>query len=542
MQSSRKFLFVFKVLLILFLIYAGVYIYRSSFVVEGERYFVLNDDAMISMRYAHNLARGEGLVWNPGERVEGFSNPLWTLYMALWHLLPIPASKMSLPIQITGMLLLAANLVFVRKIALQVTKSEWIALSAVFLTAFYGPLNNWGLLGMEVSALVLILSIALWQTLRASASGEFNRRPYILLGLSTFIRIDMALPYLALLLLNLYFDRTHRRKHLSFGFGMLTASLGLQSILRFIYFADWLPNTYYLKLTGMPLLVRLGNGLTALLSLIWNSGWLLALLPFSILLFRRDRATITLALIFLGQAAYSIYVGGDAWEHKGGANRYISLAMPAFFILLTYAAHSILEKLSSLTDRKWLSAQALRHGLLIAFVLLTLLQVNSTLSSKLSITCCPPRVSQVTSSGFRSNIDFTVANEDYVRIALALKQIATPNASIAVVAAGAIPYFTDLPTIDLLGKSDAYVARLDSHLPQAPLAQLTSFRPGHSKWDYSYSLGELQPDIVVQLWEDADQAQAFLHEYKVVEVNGWTFTVKDDSPNILWENATLVEQ
>ncbi len=65
MQSSRKFLFVFKVLLVLFLIYAGVYIYRSSFVIEGERYFVLNDDAMVSMRYAHNLARGKGLVQLP---------------------------------------------------------------------------------------------------------------------------------------------------------------------------------------------------------------------------------------------------------------------------------------------------------------------------------------------------------------------------------------------------------------------------------------------------------------------------------------------
>ena len=36
----------------------------------------VTDDAWISVRYAENLARGEGPVWNPGgERVEGYSNP-----------------------------------------------------------------------------------------------------------------------------------------------------------------------------------------------------------------------------------------------------------------------------------------------------------------------------------------------------------------------------------------------------------------------------------------------------------------------------------
>ena len=36
------------------------------------------DDAYISFRYAQNAIRGYGLVFNPGERVEGFTNFLWT--------------------------------------------------------------------------------------------------------------------------------------------------------------------------------------------------------------------------------------------------------------------------------------------------------------------------------------------------------------------------------------------------------------------------------------------------------------------------------
>src|SRR5262245_54883150 len=37
------------------------------------------DDAYISYRFARNLARGLGLVYNPGERVEGYTNFLWTV-------------------------------------------------------------------------------------------------------------------------------------------------------------------------------------------------------------------------------------------------------------------------------------------------------------------------------------------------------------------------------------------------------------------------------------------------------------------------------
>ena len=57
----------------LFAFWAIAFIHRTSVVaVDGRRYFVLVDDAMISMRYAWNLSHGNGLVWNPGEYVEGY--------------------------------------------------------------------------------------------------------------------------------------------------------------------------------------------------------------------------------------------------------------------------------------------------------------------------------------------------------------------------------------------------------------------------------------------------------------------------------------
>jgi len=84
------------VILVAYAVYAAIFIYQSSFVYEGERIFILFDDATISMQYARNLAQGAGPGWNAGgERVEGFTNPLWVAFMALFHLLPGAYSKMA---------------------------------------------------------------------------------------------------------------------------------------------------------------------------------------------------------------------------------------------------------------------------------------------------------------------------------------------------------------------------------------------------------------------------------------------------------------
>src|SRR6187455_2317881 len=51
----------------------AIFIARTVFTYKGHLVGTLFDDALISMRYAHNLVSGYGLVWNPGENppVEG---------------------------------------------------------------------------------------------------------------------------------------------------------------------------------------------------------------------------------------------------------------------------------------------------------------------------------------------------------------------------------------------------------------------------------------------------------------------------------------
>jgi hypothetical protein len=338
----------FIIVILVYIFYAGIYIYKTSFVESGERYFVLFDDAMISMRYAKNLAEGSGLVWNPGETpVEGYTNPLWVVFMAFFHLLPIPTAKMSLPIQISGAIFLAANLIYVKKIAASLSANIIVPISAMILTAFYMPLNNWGLQGMEVSILTLITGIAIWKAIQCLHSGEFSARLYILLGASTLIRIDMAVPYLVIMGYLFIADARNRRRNLLWGTGILAAFLLGQTAFRLWYYGEALPNTYYLKMAGFPLLLRLKRGLYVFSKFAVQMNWVLLSLPFALLIFRRNRVTLLLALLIAGQMAYSIYVGGDAWEHQGGSNRYISIGIPIFFILFAYSVEQIFRDVAA---------------------------------------------------------------------------------------------------------------------------------------------------------------------------------------------------
>ena len=51
-----------------------------------------------------------------------------------------------------------------------------------------------------------------------------------------------------------------------------------------------------------------------------------------------------LLAVIAGQLAYSVYVGGDAWEEHGGANRYIAIAMPLFFVAFAVAFETLRQR------------------------------------------------------------------------------------------------------------------------------------------------------------------------------------------------------
>lgn len=514
---------VLLLIIIVFAVYMGIYIYQTSFIVEGTRYFVLFDDAMISMRYAKNFAEGHGLLWNPGEKpVEGYTNPLWVLYMAFFHLLPISEAKMSLPIQISGAVFLLVNLVFVKKITQEVTDNVISPYLAVLVTGLYIPLNNWGLQGMEVSLLVLLVSMTSYHSIKSIKKKEFTPWIYIFLGVSILIRVDMVVPFFVFWCFLLIYFPQQRRKNFIWGTATLFVSLGSQTVFRYIYYGDLLPNTYYLKMTGMPLFLRVKRGLYVLYKFIREMNWVLFILPFLVLLFRYNPGTLLISIVFLGQIAYSVYVGGDAWEHRGGANRYISVAIQLFFVMFIYGWEKIIYSLKGNLEKYSLLFDKIRNFSLIFIVTLSMVNFNFLLRNSNNI----KRIFLL----YRPH--FIQGNKEYVRVAHVVEKITDPEASIAVVTAGSIPYYSERPAIDLLGKNDPYIAKTENHVPD----KLSEIRPGHMKWDYEYSIGELKPDLVLGVWGDSQSAERLLNRYyTVVVIDGLEIAARKGSNNILWE-------
>ena len=518
-----------------FLVYAAVFIYRTSFVVDGERYFSLFDDAMVSMRYARNLAEGYGLVWNPGaEPVEGYTNPLWVLFMSVLHWLPLPQSKVSLAVQMTAALLLAVNLACVRRAALAVSGgSAAVAWGAVAITASYLPINFWSLQGMEVSVLVLLMTACVVLAMQCLDTGAFHRSLYVLLGMGTLVRPDMVVPLLAFASFLFLADPVNRRRHAFWGAVVLLLVVAAQTAFRMAYYGDVLPNTYYLKMTGVPLDVRITRGIYVLLQFVWNANPLLFLLAGALAL-RRDRRIWLLIWILVAQLAYSVYVGGDAWEYWGGSNRYISIAMPALFVLVSYALYLLASAFAGVVRSGHPAVRTLApawtSGLFAVSLVYAAVCLNSIHGVGALAEAALVRPVLHTGSG--------AGNQRDVSQALLLRRATAPDASIAVMRAGTIPYFSERPAVDLLGKNDTHVA----HGPVAVAAvSFRDFRPGHMKFDFAHSIGELQPDVIVQLRRRTALAQPYLDGYRDFLLDGNCIWVRLGSPRILWNRLAAVQ-
>ncbi|CAN5390618.1 hypothetical protein BH23CHL1_BH23CHL1_14060 [soil metagenome] len=500
------------------IMFYAVFIYRSRFTVDGAVFFSLFDDAMISMRYARNLAEGNGLVWNPGQpAVEGYSNPLWTIWMAVLHLLPVPESKMALLVMISGAAILIVNLLVVRAITRQILPEFPLAGSiAMLLTGLYYPLIFWTLRGMEVGLLTLIVSLAVLLALRLRA--DFRRQDLLALGAvmaaGILTRSEAILPCLVVsgfVLLTVQIQ--HPRRVFVFTSAILGGVVFLQTGFRLLYYGHPFPNTYYLKLQGIDLSDRVDRGRDVLESTLRGHLAVPVLIAavyliISLIRKRAHPAVYLLTAIIIVQCAYSVYVGGDAWEGSVQANRYIVPGIPSLFILCALALVGLPTLLSPLSRMRTLGGFATRwqlgapmlrrrwiHGYAIVAIIVSGLMV---------VTVNRPSFDEWKEhNALHANDDAVAA-----RYRLALRASTSEDAVIAVVWAGAIPYFSQRTSIDLLGKSDSVVATS----PPRP----GSFYPGHNKWDYAHSIELLKPDVVAQLWgatkQDRQNLEAWGYE------------------------------
>jgi hypothetical protein len=522
---------IFYVLIAGFSLYYIFLIIRSSVVIKGVRYFSLFEDMMISMRYAKNFAMGYGLIWNPGgDRVEGFTNLLWTLYMGFWHLFPISEAKVSLPIQITGLLLFVASLFLVRRIADEISEgNKYVIIGAVFLTACYQPLYYFAIKGVETSVLGFVMLLAVWRMLVCLRHKCFDPWVFVLLGLSFLIRPDVIPLYLGFSLFLAITQEENRTKYIVSSALILIVTVAGVSLFRWFYFGDVLPNTYYLKMTGYPLSLRIPMGIKVTHYFIKSLSYFLFIVVMAYS-FRhiKNKKIQLLAFPIAIQLLYNIYVGGDAWEW-GVANRFLSIIMPLFFILLCSAVYQFVQAFENYSDIK----AGFKKWCYIVLLLIVVLQLHNGYEKNVF-------TALVRFPDFEIDIDKAT-----VRTGLALKELTSPDAKIAG-PAGAESYFSDRYSVDILGKTDRYIAHL-----KAKDLNPEGCTPGHNKWDFNYSIIISQPDIVTYIGrtflDSQEKRRYFVEHYDQFEFQGFDkhkelIYCRKNSHKLNWDMGSVVNK
>jgi arabinofuranosyltransferase len=454
----------------------AAFIARTSFRVDGQPFFTLVDDAMISMRYAQHLAEGHGLVWNVGRApIEGFTNLGWVLLMSLFHSLRFPQNSISLCLMTTSAVILVGNAIVMQRICLKINPSARMApLLAAGITAFYFPLVFWSLRGMEVGLLVLLANLAVLAALEVKPGAPLATLGVgLLLSAALVVRLDAMLQAFVILTYVLAFK--HGGRHQAW-LAVCIVAATLVGILVFqqAYFGDSLPNTYYQKIAGGGIVERIRHGMLVFLQYALRDVLVLSLVAGAgLLLFRELRTTeaMLLAGLFIAQCAYSVWVGGDYAEPEvASANRFIAQGVPALIALFAIVTE---RSLSS-----WMTSSI---GTRLAWITTLAAGIAAVL-----VISGPPWYRWVDDNAplLRSDIR-------RVRAGLAIAAHTSPEVVIAVHAAGQIPYYSRRQTIDLLGLNDPVIAR-------GP--RRTSFYPGHDKWNYEYSIGQLTPDLIADNW------------------------------------------
>ena len=420
------------------------------------------DDAYISYRYAENLAAGRGLVFNPGERVEGYSNLLYVLLLAPATAAVSRESLYAVSAALNALLALAAAYVLYAFARPRLGERGAAALLLLFATV---P-SVWVAVasGLE-TPLVLLLQVVTWVLVEKVVERDGTPRAERFLGmvaaLSVLARSDgFITPIVATAFLAL-----HRRWRPAAVTGLATlATAAALTVFRLAYYGWPLPNTYYAKVTGSSLRLRLESGSQRLLTILLATGLLfyVAIIAATALraaraAWRRPRAPLTWVSFPLSFAAAwlagFVWVGGDVFY-----DRFLVCLFPMGGYLL----------LALLRER----ARSSLGALLLALTL----------------------VMQLARLGVDPRFRFTLAKYDYLIELGRFLGARHPGALLACDAVGKVPYFSGLRTIDMYGLTDVTIGH-------GRMVERGYFRPGHGKGDLPYVISR-QPNLIAAALRD----------------------------------------
>ena len=447
---------------------------------HAMRYYpFLTDDALISLRYADRLVDGRGLTWTDGDRVEGYSNLTWVLATALLHLFGL---DLILACRLLGGVCLVGTLWCV--VAWEATEAErgvWAGAVAASAAALTGACGVWLIGGLEQPLVVLLLALALCGCRAAlSSQTESLRWPALSLALLCLSRPDGVLLAVSV---SFAFSAAHglaqvearpwarerRTEPLSVR-AKLRASIGAgarlgwpsaaavagQLAFRLLYYHDWVPNTARAKLSLSN--ERLTEGLVYLqhgAEFLWP---LLILAVLSTLLGRTfSRSLLLVWLPLVSWTVYVAFIGGDFFPGR-------RLLVPAV-VLLAFASASGISGILATASRPLLA--------LLPCAVLLVLQIPLTWID-------PENTHALVVAPWAAN--------DRVIGRLLKQAFFRDQPLLAVDGAGGLPFFSELPSVDMLGLNDRYLA-------QHPPTDFGTRMVGHELGDAAY-IARRKPDLV----------------------------------------------
>jgi arabinofuranosyltransferase len=427
--------------------------------------FGLVDDAYIPMNYAKHVMQGEGIVFYPGgERVEGYTSPLWLVYLLAGSVFPV-----SLPhIAYAGGLLFGAGVIIITMllcwmVCRPVLESKKVTMAASFFAGLLVSVDfsfvGWSSSGMETSLYALLQLVLLFSLL--------SRWSMVATGL-IFALLCLVRPEGVLFILPLLFIyKWQHQKWLSFfNVGMLLVPFVGLLLLRYGYFGYFFPNTFYAKhdFGGLALIIR--GSVYVVTFLIPRLAFVFAL--YGLILKRTRLDTRSRAIVFfIGTNLLAVILeGGDHFA----MHRFLVPVIPLMAILtalgLVYFIQRYLPAVTA--PRPFLGS-----------LLLCACVLSSAHNTMLW------RFKMDDYFGFSKGVQWLINEAQWANgwkeIGLWLRDKYEPGTRIAVITAGAIPFYSDLPCIDILGLNDVTIAH-------APSQNIDWRYPGHEKSHPGYVL------------------------------------------------------
>ncbi len=462
----------------------------------------LSDDAFISFRYAQNLVAGHGLVYNVGERVEGYTNFLWTMLAAL--VIALEGDPVFWA-YIAGVILALGILLLTYRLARQLLGPAWALVAALIVTTSQNMLIHTARgAGLETGLFTLlalgssILYMRWWSGQRSVtailcgigfALASLTRPEGALLmgltmlhlllivphGLSGFDRATPVITGVQPIAQHSLWPRIKQKW--SVVRGPITYLLGVYLLImvpyflwRMSYYGDWLPNTFYAKTGGG--LQQAWRGLEYTWQFMISMGG-----PFMLIIFVpiviNWRTTIKSwhGYFLLLVSVYSIYIIAVGGDHFYGARFFVPL-VPWLALLLAHGLAAVYA---------WSRQQKLLQRIApVGLALLLLLYAPYALLHSVAFDTV------------------LVGNDESVwiwrELGWWLQEHTAPDASVAALGAGAIAYYSERTTIDLLGLNDRHIARVT-------VEDMGAGTAGHEKRDPEYVLNERQPTYIPRMWE-----------------------------------------